>query len=121
MRCQPQAIPRLLEPALRLQQLEDAAQAARIAGDLFRVNAVGRLIEEIKYSLARQGDHARPDQYSVQINRRLPVNFGSSGVPLCIDALSLPGAADEVLQVRKDGPVRFAKEEIVEEDRLRNE
>src|SRR5262249_11816071 len=84
----------------------------------FRVNAVGRLFEEVKHSLARQGDHARPDQYSVQITRRLPVNFGRSGVPLRINAPSLPGAAHEVLQMWKDGPIRFAKEAIVDEDRL---
>src|SRR5262245_23759362 len=121
LRCKSQSVPRLFQPALKFKQLEDTRKASRTAWYLLRINAIWRLPEEIEDSFARQGDHARTDQHSVQIARRPPVNFGCSGVPFGINAPSLPRAADEVLQVRKDRPVRFAKEEIVEEDRRRNE
>src|SRR5215475_4659791 len=80
LRCKSQSVPHLFQPALKFKQLEDTRKAARTAWYLLRINAIWRLPEEIEDSFARQGDHARTYQHSVQIARRPPVNFGRSGV-----------------------------------------
>src|SRR5262245_2239045 len=95
--CKSPSVPHLFQPALKFKRLEDTRETARTARYLFRINAIYRLPEEIEDSFARQGDHARPDQHSVQIARRTTVNLGRSGVPFGVNAPPLSGAADEVL------------------------
>jgi len=113
---QPDSILFANNPALRGEQIKNASQALAVRGN--RIHLDWPALDLGQDSAAGERHHARADENSIQVPADPRERDSSLRIAAVFNSPVFLGSSDEFLQRREQGPLRFSKQKILQENGL---